>query len=121
MKRVSTLALVLLTFSGAAASKDLAGVFEDAVHNDPVIRQAEANRMAAREAKPQAWAAVLPQLNGSAAATRDHNSGFQDEIFIASNPANPNGPGVPLVLSAPSVTDTTTQQWGVTLRQNVFS
>jgi len=49
-------------------------VFEDAVHNDPVIRQADANRLAAREARPQAWAAVLPQLNGTASATGDHNA-----------------------------------------------
>jgi len=47
------------------------------VHNDPVIRQADANRLAAREARPQAWAAVLPQLNGTASATGDHNAGEQ--------------------------------------------
>ena len=46
--------------------KDLVGVFEDALHNDPVIRQADANRLAAREARPQAWSAVLPQLNATA-------------------------------------------------------
>src|SRR5207248_7443816 len=81
MIRALIIALMLLTLSGVAASKDLAGVFEDAVHNDPVIRQADANRLAAREARPQAWAQVLPQLTGTASATRDHNSGYQDEIF----------------------------------------
>src|SRR5256885_3429263 len=99
MNRASTLALallapVLLAFSGAAPAKDLVGVFEDAVHNDPVIRQADANRLAAREARPQAWAALLPQLNGTAAVTRDHSAGFQDQIStiaVPVTPANPSG------------------------------
>jgi outer membrane protein len=121
MNRAPILALVLLACAGTAESKDLIGVFEDALHADPVIRQADATRLAAREAKPQALSALLPQLNGSAAATRDHNSGFQDQIFLATNPANPTGPGIPLVFSAPTTSDTTTQQWGVNLRQNVFS
>jgi outer membrane protein len=110
MNRVPTLALMLLAFSAAAAAKDLVGVFEDAVHNDPVIRQADANRLAAREARPQAWSAVLPQLNATAGVTRDHNAGFQDEVFTP--------PQVePFNLTA----NTTTKQWGVNLRQNVFS
>ena len=85
MNRFATLALVWLAFSSSASAKDLVGVFEDAVHNDPVIRGADATRLAAREARPQAWAAILPQLNGTAGITRDHNSGFQPQIFEGSN------------------------------------
>src|ERR1700704_6347912 len=114
MNRAPTLALVLLAFSGAAPAKDLVGVFEDAVRNDPVIRQADANRLAAREARPQAWAAVLPQLNGTASAPGDHNAGEQP--FFGTGPN-----GAPLVTSAPAVVDTTTKTWAVNLRQNVFS
>ncbi|HLQ07512.1 MAG TPA: TolC family outer membrane protein [Steroidobacteraceae bacterium] len=114
MNRASTLALVLLAFSGGAPAKDLLGVFEDAVHNDPVIRQADANRLAAREARPQALAAVLPQLNGTAGVTGDHNAG-ETPIFGT----NPNG--TPLVISAPARLDTSTRSWGVNLRQNLFS
>src|SRR6184192_2311741 len=110
MNRASTLALVLLAFSGAAPAKDLVGVFEDAVHNDPVIRQADANRLAAREARPQAWAQVLPQLTGTASAARDHNSGYQDEIFAP-----------PAVQRFLTTTDTTTQKWAVNLEQSLFS
>jgi outer membrane protein len=101
-------------FSGAAEPKDLVGVFEDAVTSDPVIRQADANRLAAREARPQAWAAVLPQLNATAALTGDHNSGTQP--FFGTSPN-----GTPFVVAAPATVDTTTRQWGVNLRQNVFS
>src|SRR6267378_3075706 len=114
MNRASTLGLVLLAFSGGAPAKDLVGVFEDAVHNDPVIRQADANRLAAREARPQALAAVLPQLDGTASATGDHNAGEQP--FFGTGPN-----GAPLVTSAPAVVDTTTKTWAVNLRQNVFS
>ena len=88
MNRAATLLLLLLASSQAAQAKDLVGVFEDAVHNDPVIRQADANRLAAREARPQAWSALLPQLNGTAGVTGEHNSGT-----TPLETANPNGPG----------------------------
>ena len=114
MNRASTFALVLLAFSGTAPAKDLVGVFEDAVHNDPVIRQADANRLAAREARPQAWAAVLPQLNGTAGTTGDHNAGQQPFFGTGAN-------GAPLVLPVPAIVDTSTRTWALNLRQNVFS
>src|SRR6195256_2908801 len=114
MNRAPTLALVILAFSGTAPAKDLVGVFEDAVHNDPVIRQADANRLAAREPRPQAWAAVLPQLNGTASATGDHNAGEQP--FFGTGPN-----GAPLVTSVRAVSDTSTRKWGLNLQQNLFS
>src|SRR6516165_5608618 len=89
MNRAATLALVLLALPLAAPAKDLIGVFEDAVHNDPVIRQADANRLAARESRPQALSALLPQLNGTAGITRDHSSGFQSQIFEVTPPPTP--------------------------------
>src|SRR5438270_1842179 len=110
MNRASTLALVLLAFSGAAPAKDLVGVFEDAVHNDPVIRQADANRLAAREARPQALAALLPQLSGTAGISGAHSAGFQDQVFQP-----------PTAERFQITTDTNTRQWAVNLRQNLFS
>ena len=64
MNRLATLALGLglIALAGTAGAKDLAGVYEDALHSDPVIRQADANRLAAREARPQAWSAVMPAI-----------------------------------------------------------
>jgi outer membrane protein len=116
MNRLATLALGLMALSGTAAAKDLAGVYEDAVHNDPVIRQADANRMAAREARPQAWSAVMPQIVGSASVLRDHSSGYQDTLN-----ETPSVPPVIQVLPLPSTTDTTTRGWAVNLRSNLFS
>ena len=40
---------------------------------------ADANRLAQRESRPQALAALLPQISGNAAYTRDHGSGAQDQ------------------------------------------
>ncbi|HET9329913.1 MAG TPA: hypothetical protein VFO23_05240, partial [Steroidobacteraceae bacterium] len=99
MNRAATLALVLLACSGAAESKDLLGVYEDALHNDPVIRQADANRLAAREARPQALSALLPQLNGTAQISADHNAGTTP--VFTTDPA-----GNPIVIAAPAVADT---------------
>jgi len=121
VKRAATLACLLAGFAGSVASKDLVGVFEDARKNDPVIRQADANRLAARESRPQAIAALLPQLNGTAGITKDHQSGFQDSINAITNPANPNGPPLLVVIPEPDVIDTTTRTWGLNLRQSVFS
>ena len=108
MKRAATLAC-LLAVTGSAQSKDLVGVFEDALKNDPVIRQADANRLAARESRPQAISALLPQLNGTAGVNRDNNVGTQPYFFATGI--------VPDSVSAYS----TTKTWGLTLRQNVFS
>lgn len=121
MKRAAVLMLGLLAGSNLAAAKDLAGVFDDAVKNDPVIRQANANRLAAREARPQAWSAVLPQLSGTASVIRDHRTGNQDQVTEIANPANPSGPPLPIVIPLGLVSDTTTKAWGVNLRSNLFS
>jgi outer membrane protein len=117
MTRAATLALCLLACWEVAAAKDLRGVFEDAVKNDPVIRQADANRLAAREARPQAWAAVLPQLQGTAGVTRDHFSGYVDQV--TENPSDPTAP--PVVIPFPETIDTTTKTWAVNLRSNLIS
>src|SRR5215470_12574009 len=95
MNRAATLALGLLALTGTAAAKDLVGVFQDAVQNDPTIKQANANRLATREARPQAWAVVLPQLNATAGITRDHTSGFQDQVAEVSDPNCVPTPTVP--------------------------
>jgi len=108
-------ALVSLVLAAGASSKDLVGVFEDAVHNDPQIRQADANRLAARETRPQAWSNLLPQLAGSASEGRDHSAGFSDQIQV--NPSN----GSPVVFPLPITADKTIKQWSLNLRQNVFS
>ena len=86
-----------------------------------MIRQADANRLAAREARPQAWSAVLPQITGTAGVLRDHNSGYQDQVTELNNPDNPNAPPILVMLPLPSTVDTTTRNWAVNLRSNLVS
>lgn len=99
----------------AANATDLVGVYEDALRNDPQLRAADANRLASRESRPQALAALLPQVSGTAAYTRDHSGGYQDQFEV--NPLNGNLLVTPLPYSAAN----TEKQWALTLRQNLFS
>lgn len=108
--------LLAVGAAGGADAKDLVGVFEDARQNDPQIRAADANRLAQRENRPQAIAALLPQITGSASYILDHSSGNQDQ-------PNYNAPliGGPPVIHIPYTTDTHETRWGLNLRQNLFS
>ncbi len=114
MSRAFGSALLLLAAATAAPAKDLIGVFEDALKNDPQIRAADANRLAQREARPQALAAVLPQLAGMASITRDAMSGRADTVQVNAN-------NQPTVVPQMNSITTTTKQWSLNLQQNLFS
>ena len=111
--------LLGLVLAGQAFAKDLLGVYEDALKNDPQIRAADANRLASRESRPQALAALLPQIAGTAAYTRDHNGGNQDQLDVSSPTANP--PNQLYVAPLPYTAGTKETQWALNLRQNLFS
>lgn len=53
----------LFLAGGTAHTENLLDIYELAMMNDPLIREADANRLATREARPQALSALLPQLN----------------------------------------------------------
>src|ERR1700722_12329976 len=99
-----------------AGARDVIGVYEGAVKNDPQIRAADANRLASRESRPQALAALLPQISGTAAYTRDHNGGNEDQIDVTPPPNQ-----VPYAAPLPFTAGTGEKQWGLNLRQNLFS
>ena len=103
-----------LAAAPAVPAKDLIGVFEDALTNDPQLRAAEENRLAQREARPQALAALLPQLSGTASITRDTTSGQSDTQAVNAN-------NQPILLPQFDSIGTTTKQWSLNLQQNVFS
>jgi len=112
--------LLLAAAASAASAKDLVGVYEDALRNDPTIRAADANRLASRESRPQALAALLPQIAGSGAYTRDHNSGFIDQPTEIFDPTGrPTGAFVVAPLNYSQ--GYTQRQWGLNLRENLFS
>ena len=118
MRRLLALGMGCLIGSTAYA-EDLLTIFDQAVVNDPLVREAEFTRKATREARHQAWAAYLPQIGGSWSKTDAESSGtsIQDRLVNYPNTGNfiiqsENGGG-----------DTTFDQtdWGVQLRQSVFN
>jgi len=56
------------------SAKDLIGVYQDALRYDTQIREAEATMEAAKEANPIAWSALLPQLSGNYAVSRQKST-----------------------------------------------
>jgi outer membrane protein len=116
MKRLLTL-LVLCASATAAPAADLLAVYQRALQNDPQLREAEATRLAALEAKPQALSALLPQLSGSGIVTKERDTG-------STNTTEPvSAPGQPTQLESfpfDGRVDTTTHRYGVDLKQNVF-
>jgi len=120
MKRAIAFALSSLALmSHSAMSKDLLGVYEDALKSDPQIREAEANRRASREARPQAWSQLLPQLNGSGEISRTKAEGTTPTIGD-SDPTNPTS-SLPVGIALPIKSSENTKAWTVQLRQSVFS
>src|SRR3954462_12834117 len=86
--------LTLLVLSSAVPAADLIEVYQRALQNDPQIREADANRLASRESKPQALAALLPQLNVPGSYTNYQQDASQTRL-TQSNPADPDSPLVP--------------------------
>jgi len=106
-----------LLWGGAAIGADLLAVYQRALQNDPQVREAEANRLAARESKPQALSALLPHLSGSAAGSRERDVGPDNETENVTV-----GNAAPVVEAFPfdGHTDTHMYKYGLDLRQNVF-
>jgi outer membrane protein len=112
----------LTLFGGALQAADLQGadllsVYERALQNDPLIREADANRLASRESKPQALAALLPQFNASGSYS-DVDQGFSRTTLTPAVPADPNSPLVPRDINTDS--DYKATLYDLTLRQTLF-
>ena len=106
----------ILIDNGNAAS--LLDVYEQALVNDPRIKEAFANKEAIIEAKPQARSFILPQLSGSASFSDNDSDGqstFQQKII---NPIN--GEEVVITNNTDFLQESETLQWDVTLRQAIF-
>lgn len=116
--RVQILAACGLSlFVGVLQAADLLSVYERALQNDPQIREADANRLASREAKPQALAALLPQLDASGSYSKVEQDFSRTELFL-SDPNNPDSPVTPGNIANDS--DVDAREYSVTLRQTLF-
>ena len=107
MKILSLATALLVAQIGRADT--LWDVYQLARQNDPQLREADANRSAIREAKPQALGAVLPQASGTLNWTQDQTD---------SNSTGVNFGATPGVTETHSRIDKT--GWVLQLRQTVF-
>src|SRR3954469_14568598 len=90
MRRLFALGLGCLA-SVTASSEDLLTIFDQAVVNDPQVREAEYTRKATRESKPQAWAAYLPQIGGNWSRSKEDDTTKRVQpILQAVDPQNPS-------------------------------
>jgi outer membrane protein len=124
---------VLFLAANAAPAADLLAVYQRALQNDPQLREAEATRLAALEAKPQALSALLPQLAGNGSVSKERDVGSQNTTESVQLP--PCGPSIPAgTPCAPAgtqanifesflftgTTDTTIHHYTVDLKQSLF-
>lgn len=93
LKRIRHLRVISAAMVGLAAvlptalpAADLVTAMQAAMRNDPQLREAEANLLAAREAKPQAWAALKPQITGSATIDRAQTAGQSTFTALGGEP-----------------------------------
>lgn len=112
--------IALLTASLPSFGADLLSVFDQALENDPQIREADATRRANREARPQALANLLPGLSASAGRNKQWSSGSGFSETIVLDETAPDGFRIDRVPNSGS-TSGTTDQWSLTLRQTLFS
>lgn len=108
------LLLVLAVPVPPAAAESLLEIYQRALQSDPLIGEAEANRLAAEEAAPQARAALLPQLFASGEENRSESDGinaFQQQL--------PDG-STRTITTGFETEDGETTQWQIQLTQTLF-
>lgn len=97
-----------LLASGAAQADSLLEVYQQALQSDPAIHEAEARRLAALEAEPQARSLYLPQID----FTGDYSQSNQTSEQIGTDSGGP---------FISNINDESTgTSWQFNLRQSVF-
>jgi len=119
MKRLLTLVACIFSFHAAAAA-DLVAVYQRALQNDTQLREAEANRLAALESKPQALAALLPTVTGTVIANKERDTGASNQSFSFTDVST----GKPIVVVEHQDFNgrltTHNHKYGVDLKENLF-
>ncbi len=109
MRKIAFILAGMLLATGPAFGADLMSVYQMALDHDPTIKEAEANHLAALEAKPQALAGLLPSVDLSGSRQRDRSSGSR----IGLTPSGAIG-------SVDISTTLDSTSWQVQLRQPLF-
>lgn len=107
--RCLTLTLAALGASAATQAASLLEVYQQALQSDPLIHEAEALRLAAQEAEPQARGFLLPQVNASGSWTSGTQDGSSLEVDTTGQ-----------IATLPFEADFETTQWTLGLRQTIF-
>src|SRR5215471_15406334 len=87
MKRTILALAMGSLLAGSGQATDLLSVYQRALQNDPQLKEAEATRLAALESKPQALAALLPQLSVNGNVSREHDKGPTSQTQAVSLPS----------------------------------
>ena len=106
--QITFLAIFLFTVSSQSlAQDDLSSIYQQALQSDPLLREAEANRLANNEGKTQALSNLLPQISAGASYGTTDSRGTSVSEFI------PGG-------SSPNDDSTTSNSWNIQLQQSLF-
>ena len=100
-----------MALPASANAASLLEIYQQALQSDPLIHEAEARRLAALEARPQARGAYLPQVSFSSGYTMNEQSGPD---FAQVDPP----PAPPVVVTATTESDVV--DWRFDLRQSIF-
>jgi outer membrane protein len=111
MKNLNRINLLLVTlgalaFSGPAHSASLLEIYQQALQGDPQVHEAEARRLAAQEAKPQARGVLLPQISATGDWSQTDTSGTSFSIINNQTTTFEQ--------------DNSSTNWGFGLRQTLF-
>ncbi len=109
-----------LALPGLAQAASLLEVYQQALQSDPRIHEAEARRLAALEAAPQARGVYLPQLDFSGSWTKNTSdgSGVINQFVEVPPPGSGVFEVVPFPFDSRSRDETTS--WNFSLRQSLF-
>ena len=113
LNHISGLLAVVGLFAAApsAHAASLLEIYQQALQSDPAIHEAEARRLAALEARPQARSAYLPQIS----LTGDYQMTEQTgPTFFQPDLENPR-------LPADVTAERDVMDWGIVLQQTIFS
>jgi len=107
------IALSLLSLAPLAdAQEDLMNIYQRALQNDPVIREAEAIYLATLESRPQARSNLLPQLS--------LNAGVSTFESKDPNPATNFQTGAPSTIVVSTETERDSSSFSLNLNQTIF-
>ncbi len=107
VKNINILLIVIGAFAlpGMAQAASLLEIYQQALQSDPQIHEAEARRLAALEAKPQARGVLFPQISANGYWNKVEASGSSFNVATGTTPFDQSTDGT---------------NWDVGLRQTLF-